>query len=375
MRTSNRWRVSEPIATEGAFAPRRLLVTGGAGFIGSHLVHAILGRLGGPTLERLVVLDRLTYAGHLENLAGLETDSRFVFVRGDIVERDAVERSFAEHVFDSVVHLAAESHVDRSIHASEAFIRTNVRGSQVLFDVAARHWKDAAQPRRFVHVSTDEVFGSAPAGGRFDESSAYAPSSPYSASKASADLFALAAHRTHGLPVVITHSSNNYGPRQLPEKLVPLVVRNAARTAALPVYGDGLHARDWLHVDDHVSALWVALERGIPGERYVFGTGETRGNLDLVTQIADEVDRHLGRAVGTARAHVRFVADRPGHDRRCCVDASKARRELGWWPRTKLDAGLRHTVEWYLSSEPWLDAVIGHEYRSFYRLHYGEECP
>ena len=357
-----------------SFQPKRLLVTGGAGFIGSSVVRGVLARADArPELERLVVLDALTYAGHKLNLEGCEEDSRFVFVEGDICDRPLVEKVFAEHAIDSVLHLAAESHVDRSIESAEAFVRTNVNGTFVLLDVARRAWEGAdgrALPARFVHVSTDEVFGALGETGVFTETTAYAPSSPYAASKAASDLLVRSYVKTYALPALVTNCCNNYGPRQLPEKLIPLMITNAAEDKKLPVYGEGKQIREWLHVDDHAEGLWAALVRGTPGESYLFGSGEELSNNEIVELIADTVDEHLGRAKGTSRALMYYVPDRKGHDFRYAIDASKAQRELGWSPRRKLATELRETVRWYLANEAWRRTVSTEEHRRFQRAYY-----
>jgi dTDP-glucose 4,6-dehydratase len=344
--------------SDRAFTPRRLLVTGGAGFIGSAFVEGSLSS-GRPAaaalLERLVVLDGLTYAGRREHLAGFDADPRFAFVHGDIADRPLVERLFGEHDFDAVVHLAAESHVDRSIADAAAFVRTNVVGTFTLLDVAKAAWRGAAVdlPRRFLHVSSDEVYGALSAGSpptaRFNESSRYAPSSPYAASKASSDHFAHAYFVTHAVPIIVTHSSNNFGPRQYPEKLIPLCIANAVADRPLPLYGDGRQIREWLYVDDHVAALWRALTFGRPGETYDFGGAAELENRDVVSRIADAVDAALGRPPGVSRRLVTHVADRPGHDFRYTLDSTKAHRELGWKPQIAFEEGLARTVRWFVT--------------------------
>lgn len=357
---------------EDTFAPKRLLVTGGAGFIGSNLVHW-LWREHAASLQRVVVLDALTYAGNLMNLerlplpSGRERD--YFFVKGDVCDGELVSRLFEEHDFDAVLHLAAESHVDRSIEDPGAFVRTNVIGTHVLLDVARRRWRDEV-PRRFVLVSTDEVYGALGAEGEFSEETPYAPNSPYAASKAGADLLARACFKTYGLPVIITNCSNNYGPRQLPEKLIPLMIRNAKAEQRLPVYGAGKQVRDWLHVDDHCEGLWLALTRGVPGEKYNFGGGYEAPNLEIVETIADAVDAILERPAGTSRGLIAFVPDRPGHDFRYAIDASKAKGHLGWKGGREFSAGLTETVRWYLENEAWLAAAISGEYLRFYESNY-----
>ncbi len=336
-------------AGRGPFVPRRLLVTGGAGFIGSALVEASLQGTDprNAHVERLVVLDLLTYAGHRENLLAVERDPRFIFVQGDVADRSLIEQLFREHDFDAVVHLAAESHVDRSILDGAPFVHTNIVGTFTLLDVAREAWRsdpDPASHRRFVHVSSDEVYGPLGPAGRFDESSRYAPSSPYAASKAAADHFARAYRVTHGLPVIVTHCVNNLGPRQHPEKLVPLCLSKAIAGEPLPVYGDGQQVREWLYVADHVDALWSALALGRPGETYDFGGVVELTNLEVVTRIADAVDSALGHPAGTTRRLITHVADRPGHDFRYALDSAKSRRELAWQPQVGFDEALARTL-------------------------------
>jgi dTDP-glucose 4,6-dehydratase len=324
---------------------RRLLVTGGAGFIGSHFVELTLGSSldEARDVERLVVLDALTYAGKREHLAAVERDPRFVFVHGDIAERPLVERLFTEHAFDTVVHLAAESHVDRSIADGAPFVRTNVVGTFTLLDVARAVW-GRHDARRFVQVSTDEVYGPLGPTGHVDEDAPYAPSSPYAASKAAADHFARAYFKTHGLPVVVTQCSNNIGTRQAPEKLVPLLVRNALAGLAMPIYGDGRQVRDWLAVEDHVRGLWRVIDAGTTGATYLLGGGCELENREVATRVADAVDEALGRPEGTSRKLITPVADRAGHDFRYALDSSRAKRELGWTPRVKFEEALGRVV-------------------------------
>ncbi len=353
------------------FEPRRLLITGGAGFIGSNLTRAVLAA-DDRALEAVVVLDAFTYAGHRANLAAVTGDPRFHLVEGDICDRPTVERVFADHAIDAVFHLAAESHVDRSIEAADEFVRTNVTGTFTLLDVARRAWAERLPAARFVHVSTDEVYGALGETGWFTEATPYAPNSPYAASKAASDLLARSYFRTYGLPVVITNCCNNYGPHQLPEKLIPLMITNAAEGRPLPVYGEGKQVREWLHVDDHGAALVAAMTRGEPGESYNFGSGEEMSNLRLVELLADLVDDQLGRARGTARALIRFVPDRKGHDFRYAIDSSKARRALGWDRARSLEAQLAETVRWYLANEAWRRAVTTDEHRRFQAAHYKE---
>lgn len=337
---------------EGERDFRKILVTGGAGFIGSNFIHYWLEHHDGEVVN----LDLLTYAGNLENLSDVADDPRYRFVKGDIADRELVD-ALLDGV-EAVVNFAAESHVDRSIHDAGAFIRTNVAGTQVLLE-AARH----RGVRRFMHVSTDEVYGSLGPEGAFTESSPLAPNSPYSASKAAADLLVRAYHHTHGLDAVITRCSNNYGPYQFPEKLIPLMVTNALEERPLPVYGDGLNVRDWIHVRDHCRAVAAVLRGGRAGEVYNVGAGEERTNLEMVQGI-------LG-LLGKPESLLKFVSDRPGHDRRYAIDSAKLRRELGWRPEVPFAVGLRETVEWYVSHRPWWEKIKSGEYRQYYERMYG----
>ncbi len=346
------------------------LVTGGAGFIGSNFVLAQVARG-----TRIVNLDALTYAGNLANLASIAADPGHTFVHGDITDAGLVASLLATHQPDAIVHFAAESHVDRSIQDASAFVRTNVLGTHVLLDAATRYWRGLPAARaaafRFVHISTDEVYGSlGPADPPFDASSPYAPNSPYAASKAASDHFVRAYHRTHGLPAVTTHCSNNYGPLQLPEKLVPLMILNALRRLPLPVYGDGLNIRDWLHVEDHCAAIELVTRHGRPGAVYTIGGGAEVTNLDLVQRLADLVDGCATDDGPPRRSLVTFVGDRPGHDRRYAIDDSALRSELGWRPRESLETGLRSTVRWYLDHAPWVDTVSSGEYRLWIESNY-----
>ena len=348
--------------------PRSILVTGGAGFIGSNF---LLAQVPAHPEVRYVNLDLLTYAGNLLNLRAIEDTSNYTFVRGDIADADLVERLFAEHDFDTVVHFAAESHVDRSILDPLAFVRTNVVGTATLLETARQAWSDRDDVR-FHHVSTDEVFGSLGDDGAFDESTPYDPHSPYSASKAGSDHLVRAYHDTYGLPVTISNCSNNYGPFQFPEKLVPLVIRNAAAGEPLPVYGRGENTRDWLHVGDHVEAIDRIVREGETGETYAVGGRAERRNLEVVETLADLVDEHLGRTPGTGRALIRFVTDRPGHDWRYAIDPSKIERTLNWTPAHTFESGLRETVAWYLDHGAWLEATADQSYLDYYDAQYGD---
>ncbi len=338
-----------------------LLVTGGAGFIGSNLVRYVLDH----SSDRLVIVDKLTYAGSLLNIEQALQDARVTFVRADIADADAMARVFAETRPDAVLNLAAETHVDRSIDSPRPFVDTNIVGTFVLLEAARRYTAsldaEARAAFRFLHVSTDEVYGTLGASGQFSEETPYAPNSPYAASKASADHLVRASFHTYGLPVLITNCSNNYGPFQFPEKLIPLMILNALDGRPLPIYGDGGNVRDWLHVEDHAAGILLALRSGRPGEKYNIGGGNERTNLEIVDGICDALDE--ARPRGSARRALKtFVPDRPGHDRRYAIDASKIRRELGWAPRHTFEDGLRSTVRWYLDHRDWCEQVQAGRY-------------
>jgi dTDP-glucose 4,6-dehydratase len=348
-----------------------ILVTGGAGFIGSNFVLTWLAVDGTPVVN----LDKLTYAGNLENLAGLRHEPRHRFVQGDIRDRALVAALLKEHRPRAIVHLAAETHVDRSIHAPGEFIETNVGGTFALLEEARAYWSslDAVEQKafRFLHVSTDEVYGSlGDADAACTETSAYAPNSPYAASKAAADHLVRAYHRTYGLPAITTNCSNNYGPFQFPEKLIPLMVLNATRGRPLPVYGDGGNVRDWLYVEDHCEALRVVLARGRPGQTYNVGAGSELRNIDVVRAVCALLDELSPQGAPHGR-WITFVADRPGHDRRYALSARKAHEELGWRPRHAFEDGLRRTVRWYLSHPEWVEHVTSGSYRQWLEKNYG----
>jgi dTDP-glucose 4,6-dehydratase len=345
------------------------LITGGAGFIGSNFARGLCAK---PPAE-LVIVDALSYAGNLATIRDLIDGGKVRFVHADICEIDAMRRIFAQYDIERVIHFAAESHVDRSILGPRVFFDTNVSGTVNLLIAAREQWESAAGRRLFLHVSTDEVYGSlGPADPPFDENTAYAPSSPYAASKAAADHAVRAWHRTYGFPAIITNCSNNYGPWQFPEKLIPLTILNCIEGKELPVYGDGLQVRDWLHVGDHCDALLGVLERGAVGETYCIGGGNQQPNLEIVTTICDLVDERLARPAGTARRLIRHVADRPGHDRRYAIDARKIAREIGWRPRRELTSALSEVVDWYLTHGEWVGMIRSGEYRRFYTEQYGD---
>ncbi len=331
-----------------------LLVTGGAGFIGSNLIHHIIDQ---DAITRLINLDCLTYAGHPENLAPIQNHPKYAFEQVDIRDKQAVANLVRHHEITHVMHLAAESHVDRSITGPGDFISTNVVGTFNLLEACRDAWKDSPTNHRFHHVSTDEVYGSLGATGYFTETTPYAPNSPYSASKASSDMLVRAYHHTYGLPTVITNCSNNYGPYQFPEKLIPVVIQSLLNRKNVPVYGDGMNVRDWLYVRDHAEALWQVLNRGQLGETYNIGGHNEWANIRIVELICDLVDELAPQAGGNSRQLISFVKDRPGHDRRYAIDASKIEKELGWTPAYTFEKGIRETVAWYLANQPWVKAV------------------
>ena len=343
---------------------RTLLVTGGAGFIGGCFVRLLLD----DSNVRIVNFDKLTYAGNLESLEGAERAPNYTFVQGDIADAEAVAGLFEEFEPDAVVNFAAESHVDRSIDGPREFLQTNVVGTFELLSAAKGYWEKCSPAQkdgfRFLHVSTDEVYGSLGSTGKFTETTPYAPNSPYSASKASADHFVRAFHHTYKFPTLTTNCSNNYGPYQFPEKLIPLMILNALEGKPLPVYGDGGNVRDWLYVEDHCRAIERVLDAGTPGEVYNIGGESERTNLEVVHAICDLVDEmHPGLAHSPCRSLMKFVADRPGHDRRYAIDASKIERTLGWSPEENFETGIRRTVRWYLDNPRWVERVTSGKYR------------
>ena len=344
------------------------LVTGGAGFIGSHVLLDWVPKY--PDIQ-FVNLDKLGYAGNLENLKAIESLPNYQFVKGDITDENLVNSLFDQHEFDLVVHLAAESHVDRSIKDPLSFVVSNVLGTVRLLQAALKRHR-SGQKITFHHVSTDEVYGSLGAEGFFTEETAYDPRSPYSASKASSDHFVRAYYHTYGLPVLISNCSNNYGPYQFPEKLIPLMINNIKHEKELPVYGDGSNVRDWLWVRDHVSAIETILQNGKLGETYVVGGNNELKNLELVEMLCDLMDQELGRPPGSSRKLIRFVTDRPGHDHRYAIDSSRLMNELNWEPSLMPEAGMLKTVQWYLKNSDWLDRVTSGTYQNYYEGMYAD---
>jgi dTDP-glucose 4,6-dehydratase len=349
-----------------------ILVTGGAGFIGSNF---ILRQLEVDATTSLVNLDKLTYAGNLRNLEAVGTDRRYEFAHGDIGDRNLVRGLLERHQPSAVVHFAAESHVDRSIRGPDDFIRTNVDGTFALLEEVRAYWTslsgNVSRSFRFLHISTDEVYGSlGPNDPPFSETTAYAPNSPYSASKAASDHLVRAYHHTYGLPTLTTNCSNNYGRFQFPEKLIPLMILNARDGKPLPVYGDGQNVRDWIYVADHCAAVALVLARGVPGETYNIGGWNEKPNLEIVHAVCDIVDEMAPRAGGSRRELITFVKDRPGHDRRYAMDARKIERELGWRPKETFETGIRKTIRWYLENKEWVKDVTSGSYRQWISTHY-----
>lgn len=343
---------------------RTILITGGAGFIGSHVVRLFVTKY--PDY-RIVNLDLLTYAGNLANLRDIEDAPNYTFVRGNVCDYDAVRALFAKHAIDGVIHLAAESHVDRSIRDPFTFARTNVLGTLTLLQAAREAWNGAWESKRFYHISTDEVYGALPlGGGLFTEETRYDPHSPYSASKASSDHFVRAFHDTYGLPTVVTNCSNNYGPCQFPEKLIPLCINNIRHNRPLPVYGRGENVRDWLYVEDHARAIDTIFHRGRDGETYNIGGFNEWRNIDLIRVVIRVTDRLLGRPEGTSEKLITYVADRAGHDLRYAIDSRKLKEELGWEPSLQFEEGIEKTVRWYLDNQQWMDDITSGEYEKYY---------
>ena len=346
---------------------KKILITGGAGFIGSHVVRRFVTNY--PEYH-IFNLDALTYAGNLENIADIEKQSNYSFIKGDIVDADFITALFQKEQFDGVIHLAAESHVDRSITDPLAFVKTNVIGTMNLLNAAKTIWAGRFDDKRFYHVSTDEVYGSLGATGLFTESTAYDPNSPYSASKASSDHFVRAYGETYGLPYVITNCSNNYGPNHFPEKLIPLFIHNIITNKPLPVYGDGKYTRDWLFVEDHAVAIDLVFHKGKNHETYNIGGFNEWQNIDLVQLLCRQMDKKLGRVEGDSEQLIAYVKDRPGHDLRYAIDASKIHRELGWKPSVTFEEGLEKTIDWFLANEVWLKNVTSGEYAKYYAKQY-----
>lgn len=351
---------------------KTVLVTGGCGFIGANFVRLLLAD---SRQWQVINLDKLTYAGNPENLQGVDTDPRYSFVQGDICDRALLDQLFTSHGVDTVVHFAAESHVDRSITGPDAFVQTNIVGTFTLLEAARTHWlgrEKTGTDTLFLHVSTDEVYGSLGSTGYFTEETAYDPRSPYSASKAASDHLVRSYFHTYGLPILITNCSNNYGPYQFPEKLIPLMINNAEKGTELPVYGDGGNIRDWLHVQDHCEAIVRVLDQGVPGEAYNIGGHNEKSNIEVVELLCDMLDDKTGVLPGgePRRSLITFVKDRLGHDRRYAIDAGKIERQLGWKPRFTFEQGMEQTVTWYLEHRAWMDGVMDGSYQQYYQKMY-----
>jgi dTDP-glucose 4,6-dehydratase len=346
---------------------RKLLITGGAGFIGSHVVRLFVNKY--PSYD-IVNLDALTYAGNLENLTDIQDKPNYVFEKGDITDDETVDNLFTKYKFDGVIHLAAESHVDRSIMDPLAFIKTNVLGTAVLLNNAKKHWQGEMEGKLFYHVSTDEVYGSLGEEGFFVETTAYDPRSPYSASKASSDHFVMAYHHTYHMPVILSNCSNNYGSHHFPEKLIPLAIHNIKNNKPVPVYGKGENVRDWLFVEDHARAIDTIFHNGKVGEKYNIGGFNEWKNIDLIQLLCQIMDKKLNRAPGTSAQLITFVKDRAGHDLRYAIDATKLNKELGWSPSLQFEEGLEKTVDWYLQNEEWLNHVTSGAYQQYYNEQY-----
>lgn len=352
-----------------AFTPTSVLVTGGAGFIGSNFIQTYLSR--NPECK-VTNLDALTYAGNLKNLALVESNSNYRFIRGDIGDAGLVASILSDMKIDAVVHFAAESHVDRSITGPEIFVRTNVLGTQILLEESRKHWNSKAVSNfRYLQISTDEVYGSLGDTGFFTEETPLCTNSPYSASKAGADLLVRAYNETYNMPTLNTRCSNNYGPYHFPEKLIPLMIHNIMNNKPLPVYGDGLNIRDWLHVKDHATAIETVLKNAEPGSIYNIGGNNEWKNIDIVHLVCDLMDSRLGRKTGENRKLITFVKDRLGHDRRYAIDASKLKCELGWSPSYTFEQGIEETIDWYLANQDWVKEVTSGAYRDYYKKHYG----
>ncbi len=348
---------------------KKILITGGAGFIGSHVVRRFVNKY--PEYQ-IYNLDALTYAGNLENIKDIENKPNYNFIKGDIVDEVFINELFSIHNFEGILHLAAESHVDRSIEDPLAFVKTNVIGTMNLLNAAKKQWKDNFDGKRFYHISTDEVYGSLGNEGLFTETTAYNPNSPYSASKASSDHFVRAYGETYGLPYVLTNCSNNYGSYHFPEKLIPLFINNIINNKPLPVYGDGNYTRDWLFVEDHAIAIDLVFHEGKNHETYNIGGFNEWKNIDLVKLLCQIMDEKLGREKGKSEELITYVKDRPGHDLRYAIDASKINKELGWKPSVTFEEGLEKTINWYLNNEEWLKNVTSGSYKEYYKKQYSQ---
>lgn len=344
------------------------MITGGAGFIGSHVIRRLVNRY--PDYE-ILNFDALTYAGNPDNLKDIEPRSIYTFIQGDINDAALVNSVIHDHKVNGIIHLAAESHVDRSIEAPLAFVKTNVLGTAALLDSARRNWKASGINGKFYHISTDEVYGELGDTGYFTEETPYNPRSPYSASKAGSDHLVRAYHATFGLPVVISNCSNNYGPNQFPEKLIPLMIHNILHNLPLPVYGEGLNIRDWLYVEDHAEAIDLIYHNGRAGETYNIGGGTECKNIDLVRMLCKLMDDKMGRLLGSSEELIRYVEDRAGHDHRYAIDYSKLKKELGWTPSTDFASGLSKTIDWYMNNEGWVKRVTDGSYKEYYDRQYG----